>query len=131
MTAAAIATIHYSLEVDHPITRVMAVVLSFISSITVLSVFVSTMYHALRGSLLPNDVAIAITRKRHKKKQNGPKYEESSETKTNKCEDDSTKLYLPSEGGTIVASIENGLISVTSDPFPLLSHTTGQPNGAA
>ena len=32
MTALAIATIHYSMEVQHPITQVMAVILSFISS---------------------------------------------------------------------------------------------------
>lgn len=130
MTASAIATIHYSLEVHHPITQVMAVVLSCISSVTVLSVFGSTLYHALTGSLFPNDVAIAITRKRHKRKKNGPKLDDSEENKTVECEDDSTKLYLPSEGGTIVASLQNGLISVASDPSPVLAHATSKPTGA-
>nr|UWV48912.1 slow anion channel-associated 1a [Polypodium vulgare] len=119
MASSAIATMHYSLEVHNPITQSLAVVLSGISSITVLGVFVSTLYHALKGSLFPNDVAIAITRKKHKRKQKGPKLDSSLENKTEDCEDDSTKLYLPSEGGTIVASLQNGLISVTSDPYPV------------
>ncbi|KAI5071053.1 hypothetical protein GOP47_0013304 [Adiantum capillus-veneris] len=99
MTASAIATINYAVEVRHPITQV-------------------------KGNLLPNDVAIAITRKRHKRKQKGSKVDPLFEKMSKEDEDDSTKLFLASEGGTIVASLENGLISFTSDPFPVCANAT-------
>eukprot|EP00249_Psilotum_nudum_P007964 c20948_g2_i1 orf=255-2381(-) len=69
MTASAIATIHYSHEVRHPITQGLAVFLSSVSAITVFILFVSTIFHAcLWGTLFPNDIAIAITSKRRKRK---------------------------------------------------------------
>ncbi|KAH7433138.1 hypothetical protein KP509_07G056000 [Ceratopteris richardii] len=118
MTASAIATINYSVQVPHPITKVMAVVLSIISTIVVGSVFVTTVVTAIRGRLFPNDVAIAISAKRHKRRHKGSKVDPVVERNSKRDEDDSTKLFLPSEGGTIVASLENGLISVKSDPYP-------------
>lgn len=62
MTASAIATIHYSLTVKHPITQGLAVMLSFVSSVTVLSVFLFTILHTfLWRTMFPNDMAVAIT----------------------------------------------------------------------
>lgn len=118
MTASAIATINYAVEVRHPITQGMAVMLSCISSVVVMSVFISTVYHIMKGTLFPNDVAIAITRKPRRRKQKGSKVDPMLESMSKQDEDDSTKLIMASEGGNIVASLENGLVSVTSDPFP-------------
>ncbi|KAH7440401.1 hypothetical protein KP509_04G105500 [Ceratopteris richardii] len=118
MTASAIATINYAGEVRHPITKGMAVMLSFISSTVVLSVFISTLYHVIRGKLFPNDEAIAITIKRNKKKHRTSKVEPMIEKNSKEGEDASSKVCPPSEGGNFVASIENVLMSVTSDPYP-------------
>ena len=74
MTALANATIHYSMEVQHSITQYMAVILSFISSVVVSTLFVTTIIQAIRGKLFPNDLAIAIAARRHdKRKQKGLK----------------------------------------------------------
>jgi hypothetical protein len=61
MTGSAIATIYYSLEVPHPITEVMALVLSVISSVTVFSLAIVTLLHLFWGTLFPNDMAIAAS----------------------------------------------------------------------
>ena len=126
MTALAIATIHYSMEVQHPITQVMAVILSFISSAVVSTFFVTTVIQTIRGSLFPNDLAIAIATRRHnKRKQKGQKEEGSSckkeglascksldidESKSEKCD----KVVLAKEGGVLVASIQDGHVSIQS-----------------
>lgn len=74
MTASAIATIHYSLEMRHQFTQVLAVLLSLISAVTVFILFISTILHGIYWkSLFPNDKAIAITNKKHKRKHKGSK----------------------------------------------------------
>ncbi|EEE64847.1 hypothetical protein OsJ_19704 [Oryza sativa Japonica Group] len=67
MTSAAIATVLYASEVTNVATRAMAVGLSGIATVTVTGVLVTTMYHAfVRRDLFPNDVSIAITRRKPK-----------------------------------------------------------------
>ena len=115
MTALAIATIHYSMEVQHPITQVMAVILSFISSAVVSTLFVTTIVQTIRGSLFPNDLPIAIATRRHnKRKQKGQKEEGSSCKKegSSSCKSlaiDKSKLekcdeVLAKESGVLIAS---------------------------
>lgn len=71
MTGAAVATIKYSNEVRHPITQSLAVALSFIASLTVFSLLLTTILHAfVWGTLFPNDISIAITHKKRKTKKN-------------------------------------------------------------
>jgi hypothetical protein len=49
------------------VTRALAVGLSGIAAVTVTGVLATTVYHAfVRGDLFPNDVSIAITRRRPK-----------------------------------------------------------------
>ena len=118
MTALANATIHYSMEVQHSITQIMAVIFSFISSGVVSTLFVITVVQAMRGKLFPNDLAIAIAARRHgKKKQKGLKEGSSSckslaidESKSEKCD----KVVLAKEGGVLVASIQDGHVSIQS-----------------
>ncbi|KAF0926746.1 hypothetical protein E2562_027171 [Oryza meyeriana var. granulata] len=67
MTSAAIATVLYASEVTNVATRSLAVGLSGIATVTVTGVLVTTMYHAfVRRDLFPNDVSIAITRRKPK-----------------------------------------------------------------
>jgi hypothetical protein len=67
MTSVALATVLYASEVDNVGTRALAVGLSGISAVTVTGVLATTVYHAfVRGDLFPNDVSIAITRRRPK-----------------------------------------------------------------
>lgn len=64
MTSTSIATIRYSEQVPHLSTHVLAVLLSTIASVTVFSLFVTTLLHAfVWKTLFPNDMAIAITTK--------------------------------------------------------------------
>ncbi|VAH23469.1 unnamed protein product [Triticum turgidum subsp. durum] len=67
MTSVALATVLYASEVDNMLTRALAVGLSGIAVVTVTGVLATTMYHAfVRKDLFPNDVSIAITRRRPK-----------------------------------------------------------------
>ncbi|KAI9073539.1 hypothetical protein K1719_044487 [Acacia pycnantha] len=62
MTCAAIAAIMYSNEVTTGFTKTLSVGLSFISSLIVIALFVSTIIHAfVLRDLFPNDNAIAIS----------------------------------------------------------------------
>lgn len=66
MSAAAIASIHYAEAVPSNITRVLAVSLALIASITIIGLSCVTLLHAfLWQSLFPNDMAIAITATKH------------------------------------------------------------------
>ncbi|KAJ8752907.1 hypothetical protein K2173_008642 [Erythroxylum novogranatense] len=67
MTGAAIATIKYESEVEHIITRVLVVILSSASTLTVTALLVTTMVHAfVLRDLFPNDIAIAISDRKPK-----------------------------------------------------------------
>ena len=68
MASSAIATIEYSMEVHHVIPQILAVILSLISVVTTFILFVFTILHASMGTLFPNDLAIAIRRRRHKRR---------------------------------------------------------------
>ncbi|PKA59041.1 S-type anion channel SLAH3 [Apostasia shenzhenica] len=70
-TSAAIATIHYSVEVNNHFTEAIAVALSTISTFTVLVLLIFTILHAfVFCDLFPNDIAIAITEKKSKWRKN-------------------------------------------------------------
>ncbi|KAJ7952418.1 S-type anion channel [Quillaja saponaria] len=65
MTTASVATIKYAEHVPSIISRGLAVILSFMSTTMVLVLFVSTLLHAfVWHTLFPNDLAIAITKRR-------------------------------------------------------------------
>ncbi|XP_062030686.1 guard cell S-type anion channel SLAC1 [Rosa rugosa] len=65
MTTFSVATIKYAEEVPSVLTKGLAVTLSFMSSTTVSVLFVSTLLHAfVWHTLFPNDLAIAITKRR-------------------------------------------------------------------
>lgn len=65
MTTASVATIKYAEHVPSTISKGLALSLSFMSSTMVCVLFVSTFLHALVWhTLFPNDLAIAITKKR-------------------------------------------------------------------
>ncbi|KAL6177171.1 hypothetical protein ACLB2K_048697 [Fragaria x ananassa] len=65
MTTFSVATIRYAEEVPSILTKGLAVTLSFMSSTTVSVLFVSTLLHAfVWHTLFPNDLAIAITKRR-------------------------------------------------------------------
>uniref|UniRef100_A0A0E0FPN5 S-type anion channel SLAH2 n=1 Tax=Oryza nivara TaxID=4536 RepID=A0A0E0FPN5_ORYNI len=67
MTGAAIATITYATEVTNVLTRALSIGLSGIATVTVAGLLVTTMFHAfVLKDLFPNDVSIAITRKKPK-----------------------------------------------------------------
>ncbi|KAJ7534833.1 hypothetical protein O6H91_12G006100 [Diphasiastrum complanatum] len=69
MTAASIATIHYSNKVTTPITQALAILFSCVSTTVVFTLFLLTLFHTfVWGTLFPNDLAIAIAPKRHKTK---------------------------------------------------------------
>lgn len=66
MTAAAIASIHYSQQVPSYISKGIAIFLSVVASVTVLILFCLTFLHAVVWrSLFPNDMAIAIATTKH------------------------------------------------------------------
>lgn len=68
MTTVSIATIKYAEEVPSFITKALALALSFMSTTMVCILFVSTLLHAfVWKTLFPNDLAIAITKKRYSK----------------------------------------------------------------
>ncbi|PKA59042.1 S-type anion channel SLAH3 [Apostasia shenzhenica] len=70
-TSAAIATIHYSVEVNNHLTKAIAVALSTISTFTILVLLIATILHAfVFCDLFPNDIAIAITEKKPKSRKN-------------------------------------------------------------
>ncbi|PON57450.1 Voltage-dependent anion channel [Parasponia andersonii] len=65
MTTASVATIKYAEEVPSFLSKGLAITLSFMSSAMVSVLFVSTLLHAfVWHTLFPNDLAIAITKKR-------------------------------------------------------------------
>ncbi|KAL5981931.1 hypothetical protein ACLOJK_015998 [Asimina triloba] len=67
MTGASIATVRYANAVENPFTQSLSVVLSTLSTLTVTALLVSTVVHAfVLRNLFPNDIAIAITGRRHK-----------------------------------------------------------------
>ncbi|XP_047043937.1 S-type anion channel SLAH2-like [Lolium rigidum] len=67
MTSVALATVLYASEVDNMVTRTLAVGLSVLAAVTVTGVLATTVYHAfVIGDLFPNDVSIAITRRKPK-----------------------------------------------------------------
>uniref|UniRef100_A0A0D9V326 S-type anion channel SLAH2 n=1 Tax=Leersia perrieri TaxID=77586 RepID=A0A0D9V326_9ORYZ len=67
MTGASIATITYATEVTNVLTRTLSIGLSGIATVTVAGLLVTTMFHAfVLKDLFPNDVSIAITRKKPK-----------------------------------------------------------------
>lgn len=66
MTTASLATIKYAEEVPCVLSKSLALTLSFMSSTMVSVLFISTLLHAfVWHSLFPNDLAIAITKRRH------------------------------------------------------------------
>ncbi|KAK4486420.1 hypothetical protein RD792_009095 [Penstemon davidsonii] len=70
MTTASIATIKYAEEVPSVISKGLALTLSFMSTTMVFVLFVSTLLHAfVWQTLFPNDLAIAITKRRHGKEK--------------------------------------------------------------
>lgn len=70
MTTISIATIKYAEEVPSVITKVLALGLSFMSSTMVSILFISTFLHAfVWQTLFPNDLAIAITKRRQGKEK--------------------------------------------------------------
>ncbi|XP_066365031.1 S-type anion channel SLAH2-like [Miscanthus floridulus] len=69
MTSVAIATTMYASSVNSLVSRVLAIGLAGIASVTVTGVLVTTMYHAfVRKDLFPNDVSIAIMQRLNKPK---------------------------------------------------------------
>ncbi|KAL6614884.1 hypothetical protein ACP70R_037154 [Stipagrostis hirtigluma subsp. patula] len=67
MTGAAIATITYATEVTNVLTRALSIGLSGIATVTVAGLLVTTVFHAfVLRDLFPNDVSIAITRRKPK-----------------------------------------------------------------
>ncbi|KAK3012162.1 hypothetical protein RJ639_010461 [Escallonia herrerae] len=70
MTTASLATIKYAEQVPSVISRGLALSLSFMSSTMVAVLFVSTLLHAfVWHTLFPNDLAIAITKRKHGKEK--------------------------------------------------------------
>ncbi|KAM0843253.1 hypothetical protein ACQ4PT_057841 [Festuca glaucescens] len=67
MTGASIATITYATEVTNLLTRTLSIGLSGIATVTVAGLLVTTIFHAfVLRDLFPNDVSIAITRRKPK-----------------------------------------------------------------
>ncbi|GAB2274070.1 Guard cell S-type anion channel slac1, variant 3 [Dionaea muscipula] len=65
MTTASLATIKYAEQVPSLVSKAMAITLSFMSSTMVSVLFVSTLLHAfVWHTLFPNDLAIAITKRK-------------------------------------------------------------------
>ncbi|XP_030469293.1 guard cell S-type anion channel SLAC1 [Syzygium oleosum] len=73
MTTASVATIKYAEHVPCTVSKGLALTLSFTSSTMVALLFVSTLLHAfVWRTLFPNDLAIAITKKRQGSKEKKP-----------------------------------------------------------
>ncbi|OVA01868.1 Voltage-dependent anion channel [Macleaya cordata] len=84
MTGASIATIKYANEVRNPLTQSLSVILSAISTFTVSSLLITTVYHAfVLRDLFPNDISIAIARRKKKSKKQCHWSSKSSEAKDN------------------------------------------------
>ncbi|KAF3786996.1 S-type anion channel [Nymphaea thermarum] len=67
MTGASIATIKYTNEAPHAVNLALSIALSCISSVIVTSLLITTVIHAfVLRDLFPNDIAIAITKKKAK-----------------------------------------------------------------
>ncbi|CAL4975211.1 unnamed protein product [Urochloa decumbens] len=67
MTGASVATITYATEVTNVLTRALSIGLSGIATVTVAGLLVTTVFHAfVLRDLFPNDVSIAITRRKPK-----------------------------------------------------------------
>ncbi|KAL1531961.1 S-type anion channel SLAH3-like [Salvia divinorum] len=65
MTGVAITTIKYSRAVTCRATQILAVVLCIVATVTVAALLVNTVVHAVvLGDLFPNDMAIAISKRR-------------------------------------------------------------------
>lgn len=93
MTSTSIATIRYSEQVPHLFTHVLAVLLSTVATITVFSLFVTTLLHAfVWKTLFPNDMAIAITTKQ---RNNMPKSSPNPKFKVSDIERPNTKRRGP------------------------------------
>ncbi|GAB4856972.1 Guard cell S-type anion channel slac1 [Ancistrocladus abbreviatus] len=68
MTTASVATIKYAEQVPTVISKILTIALSFMSSTMVSVLFISTLLHAfVWHTLFPNDLAIAITKRKHNK----------------------------------------------------------------
>lgn len=69
MTAAATATIKYSDAVTSAVTKILSVILCVAATLTVAALLVTTIIHALLlGDLFPNDMAIAISERRPRRR---------------------------------------------------------------
>ncbi|WVZ69607.1 hypothetical protein U9M48_018372 [Paspalum notatum var. saurae] len=67
MTGASVATITYATEVTNVLTRALSIGLSGMATVTVAGLLVTTVFHAfVLRDLFPNDVSIAITRRKPK-----------------------------------------------------------------
>ncbi|KAL5989179.1 hypothetical protein ACLOJK_010069 [Asimina triloba] len=92
MTGASIATVRYANAVENPFTQSLSVVLSTLSTLTVTALLVSTVVHAfVLRNLFPNDIAIAITGRRHK----GSK--RCSQLQTGSSDANDTDPHIPSD----------------------------------
>lgn len=99
MTTASVATIKYAEHVPSVISKGLAIGLSFMSSTMVSVLFVSTFLHAfVWHTLFPNDLAIAITKRRHgkekkplKKAYDIKRWTKKALTKNNSVNKDSTQ----------------------------------------
>ncbi|GAB2273199.1 Guard cell S-type anion channel slac1 [Dionaea muscipula] len=73
MTTASLATIKYAEQVPSLVSKGMAIILSFTSSTMASILFVSTLLHAfVWHTLFPNDLAIAITKRKQGKDRKKP-----------------------------------------------------------
>ncbi|XP_057798582.1 S-type anion channel SLAH3-like [Salvia miltiorrhiza] len=69
MTGAAIATIKYSSAVTCWATQIMALMLCIVATLAVVALLVNTVIHAVvHGDLFPNDMAIAISKRRPRRR---------------------------------------------------------------
>jgi Voltage-dependent anion channel len=67
MTGASIATLKYTMAVTNIVTRSLSICLSAISTFTISTLLVYTIVHAfVLRDLFPNDISIAITKKKPK-----------------------------------------------------------------
>ncbi|XP_047060274.1 S-type anion channel SLAH2-like isoform X2 [Lolium rigidum] len=106
MTGASIATITYATEVTNLLTRTLSIGLSGIATVTVAGLLVTTMFHAfVLRDLFPNDVSIAITRRKPKFSKILAHFRSSSSdmkdlvlsvSKSSNCDSDSTTETDPS-----------------------------------
>ncbi|KAK1665722.1 hypothetical protein QYE76_053881 [Lolium multiflorum] len=106
MTGASIATITYATEVTNLLTRTLSIGLSGIATVTVAGLLVTTMFHTfVLRDLFPNDVSIAITRRKPKFSKILAHFRSSSSdmkdlvlsvSKSSNCDSDSTTDTDPS-----------------------------------